>query len=310
MLVYNLKTLKLFLSVYQERSISKAASREAIAVSALSKRIAELEYVAGTPLFQRLSSGVRPTDAGDSLARHVENLMFTLSQIRAELSDHAKGVRGEVHVLASSSALLSGLVQEIHSYAQKHPSIIIDVQEARASTLIRAVTEGKADVGVFPANADAGHLQVFPYQTIRVMLVTPRDHPLAKRQKVRFSETLQYEYVGLQDGTAFSSIFLSSAMVENPRFKLRMKAISYESLRKMVEVGVGISIMPESSCVPYIGLQNIACIPLSDDWGNLDIRICVRSFDALPIAARSLIQHLSGHLSGSKLRNLVSKQHT
>ncbi len=309
MLRYDLTSFRLFLTVYQEGNISKAAAREHIAPSALSKRLAELEQLLGAQLFQRLPNGVRPTDAADALAKHAQRLMLALAQIRADLADYGTGIRGQLHVMANTSAILSGFVEKIQSYMKDYPDVCVDVQESVSPAIIRSVAEGLADLGIFADNIDPGNLQVVPYKDVRLLLVVPQDHPLADRAQISFVEAMPYDFVGLSErDNLVTSIFMSVATAENPDFKLRMKAISFESLRRMVEAGIGITVMPEYSCLPYAGPQKIACIPLTDEWGKFKLKICMRDMDTLPTAARLLVKRLTSSDEDSAAPRLSAAQ--
>ena len=72
---FDLTTLHLFLSAVDEGSIAAAAEVNAIAPSAISRRISELEHRLNTPLLYRKTKGVEPTAAGDALVRHARNLV-------------------------------------------------------------------------------------------------------------------------------------------------------------------------------------------------------------------------------------------
>ncbi|MGF6640179.1 DNA-binding transcriptional LysR family regulator [Paraburkholderia sp. MM5496-R1] len=66
----DLTTLQLFLAVFEEGTLTRAAEREAIAVSAASKRLVELEQAVGASLFQRNARGMTLTPAGETLSHH------------------------------------------------------------------------------------------------------------------------------------------------------------------------------------------------------------------------------------------------
>ena len=81
----DLATLHLVIAVHEEKTLRGAAGREAIAVSAASKRLTQLERSLGIKLFLRHARGMRLTKAGDALRRHAEQIMTVVERIGTDL---------------------------------------------------------------------------------------------------------------------------------------------------------------------------------------------------------------------------------
>ena len=141
-------TLRLFVAVCEERNIARAAAREAIVASAVSKRLSDLEATLDTPLLYRHTRGVDLTPAGQSLLHHARAVLFSLEKMQAELSEYADGVRGHVRIHANISAIVQFLPEDLGTFAQAHPQVKIDLQEHLSSDVVRAVQEGAADLGI------------------------------------------------------------------------------------------------------------------------------------------------------------------
>jgi len=82
-------TLKLFIAVVEEASIARAAGREHITPSAVSKRLADLERIMHVPLLERHRRGVRPSKAGEALLRHSRRMLHDLEQLEVEMDEFA-----------------------------------------------------------------------------------------------------------------------------------------------------------------------------------------------------------------------------
>jgi DNA-binding transcriptional LysR family regulator len=89
-------TLQLFLAIQEEGTLTRAAEREAIAVSAASKRLVDLEQALGVALFVRKARGMELTPAGATLLTHARRMLLSVEKIGIELAEHALGVRGYV----------------------------------------------------------------------------------------------------------------------------------------------------------------------------------------------------------------------
>ena len=100
----DLTTLRMFLAVYRQGNMTKAAEREHIAPSAISKRIQDLELAIGAPLFYRHARGMTATPAGEALARHTAELFDDVNRMAAELSVFSAGEEGQARIHAHQSA--------------------------------------------------------------------------------------------------------------------------------------------------------------------------------------------------------------
>ncbi|HEY0200098.1 MAG TPA: LysR family transcriptional regulator, partial [Burkholderiaceae bacterium] len=144
----DLTSLQLFVAVCELGSIGRAAEREFIAASAVSKRLAELEVAVDTPLLYRHSRGVTLTPAGESLLHHARTLLFGLEKMQGELSEYADGVRGHVRIHANISAIVEFLPEDLGAFARQHPQVKIDLEEHLSPDVLAAVHEGAADLGI------------------------------------------------------------------------------------------------------------------------------------------------------------------
>ena len=126
---YDLVSLKIFVTVAECGNLTRAAEREHLAVSAISKRISELEELVRTPLLQRYPRGVGLTPAGQSLLHHARQLLLGVDRMDAELADFAGGVRGHVRLHSVASALFQYLPEEIESFLTSYPGVRVSLEE-------------------------------------------------------------------------------------------------------------------------------------------------------------------------------------
>ena len=162
----DLTSLQLFVAVCEAGSIGKAAEREFIAPSAVSKRLSDLEAALDTALLYRHARGVDLTPAGQSLLHHARSLLFGLEKMQGELSEYADGVRGHVRVHASISAIVQFLPEDLGTFVRRHPEVKVDLEEHLSSEVMRAVQEGAADLGICNVSAvtlSGAALQRRPY---------------------------------------------------------------------------------------------------------------------------------------------------
>jgi DNA-binding transcriptional LysR family regulator len=289
----DLTTLKLFLAVVEERGIARAAKREHITGPAISKRIAELEQALGVRLLERRSSGISPTVAGTALAAEARGVLGTLERLQATLSDYAGGSRGEVRLYSGASGLVGRLPEDLKRFARRYPLVRLRIKELHSQEVVRAVTEGEADIGIYAPHIAAAGLDVHPYHPVRLVLLAPRDHPLARRRRVWLAQAAGYEFVGLADDSALGVLLQRIALERGIALNARLQVTGHEPVRRLVQAGMGIGILPEFCALPYARAMRLACVPLADPWARYTLNICTRPREALPMSARLLLAHLT-----------------
>ena len=289
---FDLLTLKLFVAVVEKRSVAKAAEREHIAASAVSKRIADLEKAAGVQLFRRRHTGLELTAAGRSFLHHARVLMRDLAQMDAEVGEHAGGVRGSVRVFANNSAMVQYLPGDLSRFLAAHPSIHVSLDEAISPDIVRAVADGVADVGIYGGNVAAPGLTVLRYRQDRLVVAVPARHPLRKQTAVRLRDVLGYDLVGMQEGSSIDALVMRAAADQGRAVKLRIRTAGFDAIGRMVQAGLGVAIMPELIADGYRASLGIAAVPLHEPWAARRLDLCVQDMASLPPAARLLVEHL------------------
>lgn len=288
----NLHSLQLFVATVEERSIAAAAEREFIAASALSKRIAELERLLGTPLLLRQARGVEPTAAGRVLARGARTLLHQAADLEAKVRDFAVGDSGHVRIAANLSSITQFLANDLREFTHQHPRIHIDLEERISSVVTRMLVENAADIGVFTSSLDEANLDVQPYREDELVLVMHGSHPLAALQRIGFAETLEHEHIGLQRDSAAANIIQRVAADARRELRMRFFVHSYDALISMVRSRHGIGMMPLGALSLY-DTADLASVRLIDPWARRRLKIAVRRGNTLSAAARLLLQHLS-----------------
>lgn len=286
-------SLRLFVSVIEEGSIARAAESNFIAASAISKRISELEQVLSTPLLTRTNRGVVATEAGSALLKRSRDVLHQLDDIFRHMSEYSDGLRGSVRMVANISAISQFLPNQLRSFLDMYPQVQIHLEERISSEVLRDVGESIADIGIVTnAPSDCPNLIIYPYKTDHLVLITPQGHPLAESKDIYFTDTLDYDYVGLHTGSAINNQMFEAASKLSRSLRLRIQVTNYEALYRMVESGLGIGLMPLNIAKPYIKARRIKAVNLQDEWMSRELHICIRDSDHLLDAARHLLNHL------------------
>lgn len=291
----DLTSLQLFVAVCELGSIGRAAEREFLAASAVSKRLADLEAAVETPLLYRHSRGVQPTPAGESLLHHARAVLFGLERMQGELGEYAGGVRGHVRVHANISAIVGFLPEDLGDFARAHPHIKIDLQEHLSSAVQHAVQEGAADLGLcnLSGTHTATNLQTRRYRRDRLVLVVPEGHALAERDRVQFAEILDWDIVGLHASSSISLAMRAAAAEAGRPLRQRIQVTGVDAMCRMIANGLGIGLLSDRAFALLQGVGRLHAIALTEPWAERQLSLVSRDFAALPPAAALLAEHLA-----------------
>ncbi|MGB6104726.1 MAG: LysR family transcriptional regulator [Pusillimonas sp.] len=286
-------SLKLFISVIEQGTIAGAAEREHIAAAAISKRISELEQQLNTSLLVRTNKGIRPTPAGIALSAMARRALRELDEISVHMKEYSDGARGFIRVFANISAITQFLPQDIKSFLGQYPNIHVDLEEQVTPAIIKSISENAADVGIFSDAPLDQDIEVFPYQEDTLALIVPGGHPLAEKSDFCFADSLEYDFIGLHTGSAINRIVSNAADGLRRTVKLKVQVTGFDALCFMVNSELGIGVLPLGIAKRYSQMFGIHIIPLEEPWARRRLLVGMRSFAALPAAARLFVSHLS-----------------
>lgn len=290
---FDLVTLGLFVAIARSGSITRGAHQSHLAVAAASKRISDLEAHLGTSLLYRHANGVTLTEAGHACFQHALSIIQDVERMSGAMSDFAAGVRGQVRIWANTSAITQFLPDDLSRFMRAHPGIRVNLEERNSGDVVAAVRENRADIGIFADRTPAEDLAVFEYRRDRLVLIVPRDHPLAVHKKLSLSDALDYDFVSLSEATSLAERLHAECSRIEKTLKLRIQVRSFDAVCRMVMAGLGIGVLPELAAQPHVRSMGLKLIRLNDAWTERSLLLALRDTRALPAPVRLLASSLS-----------------
>lgn len=297
---HNLITLKMFLAVARTGSIAKASEAENFAASAISKRISDLEKLIGVPLFYRQTRGVELTPAGCELARHSSNILRLVERMENQMLDFASGAKGSVRIAANTSAITQFLPEDLAEFVEQYPDVRIDLNEQTSEEIIAAVRDGLADLGIFSGLVENPGLEVIDYRRDTLVLVMSRDHSDPPDHPVKFADFAQRDMVGLQTGSSLQAFLEARAAEQGLVLKTRVETLSFDGVRRMVEAGLGVAVLPHGAVEPYLESARLHMQDIDETWAVRTLKLCVRDLKVMSRPVHALVEHLTSQNLASK----------
>jgi len=290
---FDLTDLRLYLNILDSGNITAGAARSHLSLAAASARIRAMEASLGIEFLQRGRRGVSPTPAGKALAQHARVLLQQAERMQQDLAEYANGVKGQVRLLCNTTAITEYLPELLADFLRDHPNLDIDLQELPSARITHALRQGAADLGIVSDAVDTDDLQTRPFRDDPLVLIMPRDHPLAHADVVSFSDTLHHDYVGLNANSALAVYLEEQALHTGSRMPIRIRADGFDGVMRMVARGAGLAIVPLAAVERWRGEQSFKRLALQEPWAQRKLLLCARDFETLPGYAKALLHALT-----------------
>lgn len=242
--------LRLFDAVLRLGGFSAAARALGLTQSSVSQSIAALEADVGQPLFDRSSRKLSLTEAGQALKGQVAGVLDALEQTRAALQQLDQVLTGTLLLGATDTLATHVLPPVFAAFRKGHPGVELRLDNRPSPAIAEKVAARELDLGVVSLPLPHGSTAVqaltqVPLVEQRDVVIVPRGHALAKRSKVRLLDLAKFPLVLLDRTTASRAWLERHFAVEKLTPRVAMEMSSLEVLKRLVELGFGISVVPE-----------------------------------------------------------------
>ncbi|MFA9438644.1 LysR family transcriptional regulator [Uliginosibacterium sp. sgz301328] len=288
---FDWQDLQLLIAAGETGSIAGAAERCNTVASAASKRLSDLESALGAALLERSSRGVALTPAGEALARRARGLIEQALQVQGEIAGYASGMRGSVRLFANISSIVEFLPAALAGFAQRHPDIRVQLEEAVSERVVQAVAEHVADLGVVSERLARDGLAFFPFRRDQLQLIVPRGHALAGYTEVRLADALDHPFIGLHAGSALHGQLLRAAAALGRELRLAMQVTSFDAVCAMVATGLGVGVVPRAASAAHVAELDLIGLSIAEPWAERQLYLCARD-EPMPPGTQHLFDHL------------------
>lgn len=292
---FDITDLRLLAAIAATGSLSKAAASFPVAVSAASTRLRLFEQRCGLSLFTRKADGMTLTPAGRLVLERARSVLNEAEKLKATLRELAGQDRITLRLSASTVANSTYLPSALGPFLADYPEIDLQLVEQKSSEVLQAVQSGACEIGVYDGNLPTGGLISLPFRDDKLVLLVPRNHPLADRQLTPLRDALGHPFVCLPVERAMQRFIEDMAMKYVMPLKIRVRAPSFDAIAQLVAQGVGIAMLPEAAASRFVQELPVDIVALEEAWATRELRICIQGWEVLSSHARQLVTFLSSH---------------
>ena len=288
----HLETLKIFCDIVETRSFSAAASQNFVTQSAVSQQIRMLEERYGRQLLERTRGNVQLTPAGEILYQVSKDIVQRYQDLEARLQAMAQVVAGPVRVATVHSIGLYELSGQLKRYLRAFPQVHLHLEYSRSNKIYDDAVRGNIDLGVVAYPSRRPQITVIPFREDRLVLVCPPGHPLSRQRQISLTKLNGEPLVGYErdQPTRKETDRLLRRYGVEVRYVMELDNI--ETIKRVVEIGTGIAILPEPAVRSEVRSKTLATVQLSDEVFLRPLGIIHRQGKHFSPAAEKFIEFL------------------
>ena len=260
----NTAVMKTFCDLVDTGSFSKAAESNQISQSAVSQQVAALERDLGARLLTRGGGFAVPTDAGKAFYRGAKEILRRYEQTLQEVRSAQEVVRPVLRIGTIYSVGFYLLDPYVRKFLKAHPEVNLDVEYARWNRITAAVLDGEMDMGIVAFPEKHRSIEIIPFAEERLVVVCSPEHPLAKRRDIEPSDLKGERFVAFEANVPTRRHIDRVLRGYRVQVDIAMEFDNNETLKRAVEVGAGLSILPTANVAREAASGYLAVVSFRD----------------------------------------------
>jgi DNA-binding transcriptional LysR family regulator len=289
-----IETLKIFCDLVDSKSFSQAAEANFVTQSAVSQQVRGLEEKFKRRLLERVRGRreVHLTEGGAAFYEESRRVLEAYAGLEEHMRTLTGTVSGTVRVATVYSIGLHTLPPVVRRFMALYPEAKIDLEYSRTTRVVRDVLAGAVDLGVVAYPEKKRGLTIVPLGGDRLVLICPPGHALAKHKKIRARDLRDQDFVHFERDIPTRRATDRVFRAHGVSVKRAAEFDNIETIKRAVEVGFGVAIVPRLSVVDEQRSGQLAVVQLAEPEWTRTVGVVHRSDRTLSIAARKFVELL------------------
>lgn len=246
----NSRQLQYAIMLSETLNFSQVAENLNISQPALSKQILALEKELNVRLFDRSTTPMTLTPAGESFITDAKDLLFREEQLKRSMEDFKNQKKGRLEIGVSPFRCLRFMPSVIKKLREKFPDLQIVLHETNSTQLHKLAVEGALDFVIMNLPVDEAMLDIIPLKEERLVLAVPKalNHLLPKSDSdtphIELSQCQALPFIALSPQQELRKLFDKLCATSGLRAEITTEVIGITSAWAMARAGVGATILP------------------------------------------------------------------
>ena len=264
----DIPNLSAFIAVADTGSFSEASELLYLTQPAVSKRVSSLETELDVQLFDRIGRKVTLTEAGSSLLARARNILQQVEDSKRAIQNLSGHVAGKLSIGTSHHIGLHRLPPVLRAFTHAYPEVELDLHFMDSEEACHAIEHGDLEMGIVTLPLEpAKVLQTYEVWPDPLDIIVNQSHPLALLEQVTAKQLAEHSAILPTRGTYTRQIFEHTMRKHKLELKVGLSTNYLETIKMMVSVGLGWSVLPRSMLNKELKTLKIENIKLERQLG-------------------------------------------
>jgi LysR family transcriptional regulator, transcriptional activator of the cysJI operon len=290
----HIETLKTFCDLIETGSFSKAAQRNFVSQSAVSQQVKALETRYDRQLIERgQRKGVALTEAGKIFYTECKEVLERFRTLEERMRADTAAIVGTVKVATVYSIGLHELPPYVKQFMKAFPQVKVHIEYSRTDKVYEACLNNTIDFGIVALPLRRPNIVVIPLREDKLVLACSPEHPLARKRLVSLQQLAGEDFIAFERDIQTRKTIDRILKQHKVAVNTVMEFDNIETLKRSVEVGIGLSILPETAVVSEVRSGLLIKLDFSEGTFTRAIGIIHRRGRVFNAAAREFVQLLT-----------------
>ncbi|GAB4463887.1 MAG: LysR family transcriptional regulator [Armatimonadaceae bacterium] len=274
----DLDSLRLFVDLSETGSFSKTAERMFMSQSAVSQRIRALELEFGQTLVERGKGrpGAQFTEAGQRFLDAARDMVARADSLKRELAELGETIGGSLRVATVYSIGLHALTPRLKAFLSRYPQVNLHLEYLRTDRIYEALNNGTIDCGIVACPRDRPHIEILPLEEEKMVVIVPPQHALADEKNISLEQLDGQPFIAFDADIPTRPLTDQLLQEHNVAVDVVQAFDNIETIKQVVEIGLGIAIVPEPTVRREVRDGLLVALPLDSETFNRPTGILLR----------------------------------
>ena len=291
-----LHQLKVFEATARHGSFTRAAEELYLTQPTVSIQVKQLTKAVGLPLFEQIGKRLYLTQAGQQLLETCQRVFEGLEQFEMSVADLKGMKQGQLRLAVITTAKYF-VPRLLGPFCQRFPGIDISLKVTNHQHIQERMANNEDDLYIISQAPEQPDLKIHPFLENPLVVLAPKDHPLARKEKIPFQALDGEQFIMREPGSGTRQAIQNLLDVHDVSVKVRLELGSNEAIKQAIAGGLGISVL---------SLHTIISEGTSGEFAILDV-------EHFPIERHWYVAHLAGKqlsvVASTFLQYLLEESH-
>ena len=291
----HIETLKTFRDLIDTGSFTRAAQMNLVSQSAVSQQLKSLETRYDCRLLDRNRRGrIVLTDEGKRFYAGCRDVLERFQSLELHVRERSTAIAGTIRVATVYSIGLHELPPHVTRFMKTHPQVKVHLEYRRTNQVCEGCRDDTLDFGIVALPIRRSNLDVIRWQEETLVLICSPDHPLARRRRISLARLQGEEFIAFERDIPTRKTIDGVLSRHGVKVNRVMEFDNIETIKRAVEVGNGVSIVPQTTVVDAVQRRRLVQLTFTEGRFTRTVGVVHRRGRALSPAARAFVEMVTG----------------